>query len=133
MPKKIIMIHICKSKYHNTFKHPYCFVREIDTIVGLLCMAGQAGSRGDGKAGRSVASWQGPIPMVPKQDEQSRSSGSPLTAGHVCRDKAGLRSSQKVRLARKGENQESTRAGPAHLQHSSGEDQEQGPDPEHSS
>lgn len=63
--------------------------------MGLLCMAGQAGSQGDGKAGRNMASRQGPIPTVPKQDEQSRSSGSPLTAGHVCSDKAGLRSSQK--------------------------------------
>lgn len=60
-------------------------------------------------------------------------SHGPRTAGHICRDEAGLRSSQKIRVARQGEDQESTRASPAHLQCSSDEDREQGPGPEHSS
>jgi len=48
----------------------------------------------------------------------ARVSHSPRTAKHVCRDEAGLRSSQKTRVARQGEDQESTRAGPAHMQRS---------------
>lgn len=136
--KKTLWSTYANPNINSTFTPPYSFIRETQQW-GCSAREDEQGSE---MIARRAEAWpcdRCPFPQNPNKINRAgpvaaaRVSHSSLTAGHVCRGEAGLRSSQKIRLERQGEAQESTRASPAHLQRSSGEDQEQGPHPEHSS